>query len=57
MKIIEHLHAKLNLVYYIDYEIDADLYNQFQESETPEVLGFTFDRVYVEPVPLDPEEN
>jgi hypothetical protein len=53
---IEYLHTATNNIYFIDYEISEQELYDFQSSEDPEELGFTFDRVYVIEH-ADPSEN
>jgi hypothetical protein len=55
--LIEYLHTSTNNIYSINYEINKDEYDEFQKSDNPEELGFTFDRAYVIPEPIDPSEN
>ena len=60
--LIEYLHTSTNNIYSINYVIDENLFSQFQNSEKPEELGFTFERIYVyvdpelyvDPIPLEP---
>ncbi|CAB4158104.1 hypothetical protein UFOVP695_6 [uncultured Caudovirales phage] len=47
----EILHINKSYIYSIvkNYEIikDSDEYNEFQNSEDPTILGFTFEREYI----------
>ena len=55
--LIEYLHVSSNNIYYINRIINQEEYDEFQKSDNPEELGFTFDRIYVIPEPIDPSEN
>jgi hypothetical protein len=52
---VEYLHSTLNKVYSIDREIsDAEL-KEFQESNNPLELGFTYERDFIEAETEKPE--
>jgi hypothetical protein len=52
---VEYLHSTLNKVYSIDREIsDAEL-KEFQESNNPLELGFTYERDFTEAEEQKPE--
>lgn len=55
----EYLHITTNMVWTHPQEMKDDNYIliQFQQSQDPTELGFTFDRIYVITEPLDPSEN
>jgi hypothetical protein len=40
--LIEYLHVSSNNIYYINRIINQEEYDEFQESENPEDLGFTY---------------
>ena len=45
---VEYLHTTLNKVYSIDREISDAEFNEFQESDNPKELGFTYERDFIE---------
>ena len=46
MKYVEYLHLKTNKVYSHseEYPTDTEMYWAFQQSDQPELLGFTYER-------------
>jgi len=43
---VEYVHNELNKVYSINREISFDEFLNFQESDNPLNLGFTYERIY-----------
>jgi len=52
---VEYVHTTLNKVYSIDREISAEELKEFQESNHPIKLGFTYERDYSEAKEQEPE--